>query len=101
LGVLAYRPLGARVFGVMDAEWLQFVERATPYNFPIAWTAADWANVAISLGVATTAGLWMMRESPPRARLLLLTAGVGIVGLAVAGVAVYGSYRILLQGQPY
>jgi hypothetical protein len=101
VGVLAYRPLGARVFGVMDAEWLEFVRRATPYNFPTAWTAADWANAAISLGAATTAGLWMMRESPQRARFLLLTASVGIVGVAVSGVAAYGSYRILLQGQPY
>lgn len=101
VGVLVYRPLGARVFGVMDHEWLEVVQRATPYNFPTAWTAADWTNVAMSLGVATTAGVWMMRESPPRARFLLLTAGVGIVGLAVTGVAAHGSYRILLQGQPY
>jgi hypothetical protein len=101
MGVFAYRPIGVRVFGLMDADWLEVVRHATPYNFLTAWTPADWASVVMSLTVVTAAGLWMMRESPLPARLLLLTAGVGVVGLAVSAAAEFGSYRMLLQGQPY
>jgi hypothetical protein len=99
--VLAYPPLGYRVFGRMDDEWLQVVELVSPYLFPLQWGVDDWANVIISQVVVTVAAVVLLRSSPRLGWLVLAVALVALGGMVANVIGSVMGYRLLLQGQPY
>jgi hypothetical protein len=101
IAVLGYRPLGVRVFGTLDPEWLEVTRQASAYNFPAFWTTRDWINVAMSIALPAWAAVMLWDESPHRARFLGVSAVLGVVGVVTMFVAGAAPYRILLQGQPY
>ena len=99
--VIALPPLGTRVFGTMDSEWLENVRATAALNFPDLWLRVDWLSILASFAIVTWAAVLMMRESPERARVLLLAIVLGAVGVVATIVAARVPYRLLLQAQPY
>lgn len=99
--VIAFPPLGTSVFGTMDGDWLENVRATAPLNFPDLWLRVDWLGILASFAIVTWAAVLMMRESPERARVLLLTVVLGAVGVVATIVAARVPYRLLLQAQPY
>lgn len=99
--LVGYFPLGVRVFGTMDAEWLTAVRDASPYNFPGMWAFNDWLNLSLSVALPICVGMSWLRSSPWRARFLFVLSAIGAAGLAATILAGHVPYRFLLQGQPY
>jgi hypothetical protein len=99
--ILAYPPLGTRMFGTMDGQWLAFVRDASAFNFPGSWTVGDWVNVSMSIALPVCVGINMAGDSPRRARFLFISAALSAVGMLTMLIAGWVPYRILLQGQPY
>jgi hypothetical protein len=99
--VLACPPVAYRLFGHMDEAWLQRVRTASAYNFPLDWTAADWLQAVVSIGVAVAGALALRHEEPRQARFLALLSLVAAGGLLGTFVASEHGYTILFQGQPY
>jgi hypothetical protein len=99
--VLFWPPLGWRLFGHMDAEWLHGVWAASTYNFPLEWMPADWLDVVATLALTAAATLVLWRERPRQARLLAAVALVAGGGLLATTVASVEGYALLFQAQPY
>ncbi len=99
--LLAYEPLGVRVFGAMDEDWRAMVRDASAYNFPALWTGADWLNVAVSLAVPALAAGSIARRDVRSRRFMLVALAVGAVGLAGTVLGAVLPYALLFQGQPY
>ena len=99
--VLAVPPVGRRVFGSMDPEWLGTVRRASAWNVPGEWMMSDWFRTLLALGILIAVAASRRRLSPERARLVLATSVLGVVGLVATVVATTVPYRLLLQSQPY
>ena len=63
VAVLAYPPLGTRLFGPMDGDWRDCARRAVPMNFPSEWSFLDWLHLAAGLFLAFVIGLDPCRGS--------------------------------------
>jgi hypothetical protein len=100
IGVLAWEPLGARLFGTMDAEWREMVRAATIFNFPLEWNVSDWLNQGVSFAVALAAARWLRALDAGRRRFALSIALVGAAGLAGTFLGSLGPYALLFQSQP-
>jgi hypothetical protein len=98
---LAYEPLGARVFGLMDADWRAMVLDASAYNFPSQWAPQDWINVAVSIAVPIWAAGSLPHHKRARRRFLYVAAAAGIAGTVGTSLAAELPYALLFQGQPY
>jgi hypothetical protein len=101
IAVLAWEPLGVRVFGAMDMQWRDMVRDASAYNFPDEWTRADWSNLAVCLAVIVWSAVAFPQMGKQRRRLLCVTLVVGIVGVCATALAADLPYALLFQGQPY
>lgn len=101
VGLLAYPPLSYRLFGTMDAAWIEQVRIVSSFNFPTDWRETDWRRLVVCVAVVlVAAGLWARAERG-RADFLRVAVLVGVTGLVATTVAGLLGYKLLLQGQPY
>jgi hypothetical protein len=99
--LLAIPPLNYRLFGVMEADWLDQVRVANSYHFPDLWPAPDWQQIALVLALVLVLA-WLDRSAMrERANFLALSVLVGTVGLLATTVSSELGYRLLFQAQPY
>ena len=101
MAVLAYAPLGYRLFGRMDGEWLETVYLMSPYLFPTQWGRGEWIEVVLAQAVVTIAAIAAWRNDRRRGSFLAAVALVGAAAVAATLAASVMGYRLLLQGQPY
>src|SRR5262249_60756981 len=73
---------GERFFGIMDAEWRDYVWRVNPYQFPTEWPAADYLRIFVAFGVAW--GVCRSAACPERVRRFLLLLAL-VTALGVGG----------------
>ena len=69
VAVLAYAPLGYRLFGRMDGEWLETVYLVSPYLFPTQWGRGEWIEVVLAQAVVTIAAIAVWRHDRRRGKL--------------------------------
>jgi len=101
VGLLAYPPLSYRLFGTMDAAWIEQVRIVSSFNFPTDWREVDWRRLLVCVAIVlVAAGLWA-RADRGRADFLRVAVLVGVTGLVATTVAGLLGYKLLLQGQPY
>jgi hypothetical protein len=101
LVILGIPALAYRIFGRVDAEWLEQVRLVTTFNFPWNWREVDYRRtIGILLIVGVAAALWRNTQ-PARANFLGLVILLAVGGLLATAVASEMGYRILFQGQPY
>lgn len=98
--VLAYEPIGLRLFGSMDETWRQTILHASSFNFPSEWGSEDWWYLAVQLALAA-ACLWQYRGDPAKARFTAVVILVTLAGTIGAALAERLPYALFLQGQPY
>jgi hypothetical protein len=99
--LLAIPPLNVRLFGDVDADWLEQIRIANPFHFPALWSALDWRRIVLVLAIVLAAAWQARTGAPERSSFLALTALVGAVGLLATTVASEAGYRLLFQAQPY
>lgn len=99
--VLAYAPLGFRVCGRMDEEWLHMVEQVSPYLFPLQWSTGDWLRLGLCQVVVSVAAVSLWRTNRRRGAFVLAVAVVAFGAVVANLVGSEMGYRLLLQGQPY
>ncbi|MHC4177754.1 MAG: hypothetical protein ACYSWU_09610 [Planctomycetota bacterium] len=95
--VLLHQPLGTRLFGYIDPQWHDIVQRRCPYSFPATWSVMDWWQIAYALVVVVVGCAYLDRHRATMMRLVILLALGGVAG-SVATEAY--PYALLLQGQP-
>ncbi|MFO0965394.1 MAG: hypothetical protein U0793_07385 [Gemmataceae bacterium] len=99
--IILLRPIGLALFGEMDESWREIVRLASGYNFPTEWSARDWFNVFLSIGVVG-AFAWTLRdEDRAKARFLGVTAVIGVAGFIGTLLGSTLCYAFLFQAQPY
>jgi hypothetical protein len=99
--VLGIPPIGYKLFGYMDPEWLDQVCLVTTFNFPFQWCPGDYRLLAFTVLVVGATAVLLWRENRPAANFLGLTLLAGLGGLLATTVSSGMGYRILFQGQPY
>ncbi|HZZ82432.1 MAG TPA: hypothetical protein VFE62_28290, partial [Gemmataceae bacterium] len=99
--LLAIPSISSRIFGRMDDDWHAMVRTTVLYNYPDAWSALDWLNHAVALGLGITAFAWLFRGDALRAPFFLIVTLVAILGVAMTTLASMSPYALLFQGQPY
>ncbi len=97
-GVLAYEPLGTRVFGHMDDNWRAITLRICYFIRPDQWTPEDWMRLAVDCGLLVAGAFTFARHC---ARFLWAVLAAGSIGLAWSCVAVETHYLLLIQTSPY
>jgi hypothetical protein len=92
-------PAVARVFTVMDAEWLSIVRERSQFLFLQLWSLKDWdINVRPLLFLAFIAGVHDARLR----RFCIAAVALSACGLAVALIAcLAGPVAVLVQGQAW
>ncbi len=95
-----FSPAAARVFTVMDPEWLAVVQERSQFLFLKLWTLNDWTvNARPFLSLALTAAVV---TEPALRRLGGAALLVGATGLAVAYIGgSIGPVAIFVQGQAW
>jgi hypothetical protein len=96
--VLAYEPLGARVFGRMDDDWRDVILTVCFFVQPQTWAGSDWVRIAWCVLVVGVAAWKLAGPTSTFVRALLLAAVAGMVGSCVGG---NSHYRLLIQTSPY
>jgi hypothetical protein len=99
--VLAYPPLGWRLFGRMDDDWLRVVYLVSPYLFPSQWGLDEWLQVVVAQVVVTVSAAAVYRRDARRGAFLAAVALVALAAVVATFVGGELGYRLLLQGQPY
>jgi hypothetical protein len=98
VGVLAYEPLGTRLFGHMDDIWRDTNLQICFFVKPTEWTPEDWARLVWDV-VIVGAGAWTFARHC--SRFLWAVLGAGLIGLAWSLVGVETHYLLLIQTSPY
>jgi hypothetical protein len=96
--VVFWEPLGLRLFGYMDDEWLAANRHVCFFIDPAVWTAGDWGRIACCAGVVAWAALSYGRS---QSALLLALLGAAALGFAGSLVAAHSHYLLLIQASPY
>ena len=99
LVVLGYRPLGERLLGAMDAEWLDAICRWNPYQVPKVWLFTDWLRIAVVL--ATFPAVMPCVPHAGVRRLLLVFVVAAVLGIVGTVVASWLPYALPIQVQTY
>jgi hypothetical protein len=99
LGLLLNPPLAGRLLGTMTPPWRDSLHHFVAFNFPLRWEAGDWVRLGLSLAVAPAACRWL--TGGPVRHLLMATAFVAVAGMALAVLADFLPYALLIQGQAY
>jgi hypothetical protein len=97
-GVLAYRPLGERLFGVMDPEWCDVTLEICFFVRPAEWVWSDWARIGWGFLLVGAGAFSFARGFR---RFLLAVLVVAAAGLAGTFAAVQAHYQLLIQVSPY
>jgi hypothetical protein len=98
IGVLAYEPLGVRLFGHMDDAWRETNLQICFFVKPTEWTAEDWARMAWDVVIVVTGAFTFARQF---SRFLWAVLGAGLIGLAWSLIGVGTHYLLLIQTSPY
>jgi hypothetical protein len=95
---VCYEPLGARLFGRIDADWRGVLLDVCYFIQPGWWSARDWLRVGWTAVVLVAAA----RAAAPPVRAFLLALLVGsLAGLVGSAAAERSDYLLLLQTSPY
>lgn len=113
LGILAYPPLAARLFGYVDPEWYRITRETNSYQFPLEWTADQWFRNLYSIAGLGLAA-WLSRGASSlavpqqsdcvslmRSQVLAASAIVGLAGFFGSLAFTELPYSLLLKGQAY
>jgi len=98
VGVLAYEPLGTRVFGHADEVWRKTILQICFFIKPTEWFLEDWARMAWDVTIVVAGACTFARHC---ARFLWAVLVVGLIGLAGSLVGVETDYLLLIQTSPY
>jgi hypothetical protein len=96
--VLAYEPLGTRVFGHMDDTWRATNLQICFFIRPSEWAPEDWARLAWDVLIVVVGGFTFARHV---SRFLWAVLGAGLIGLVGSLVGVESHYLLLIQTSPY
>jgi hypothetical protein len=95
---LCYEPVGARLFGRIDADWRGVILDVCCYIQPELWSAGDWVRIGWAAVILVAAARTVAR--PARAFLLAVLL-VSLAGLVGSLAAERTDYLLLLQTSPY
>jgi hypothetical protein len=99
MSVLLWQPdAGYLLFGRLDTDWFWTGYQVSGHCFLTEWTAADWLHL---LAAFTTVLFARRLLNPLASRMCAVTVLYSIAGLAIALVAQWTGYALLLQGQGY
>jgi hypothetical protein len=100
LTILLVRPIGLRLLGEMDPDWLAVVSIRCPHLFGSEWTPGDWVNVLVATFIILAAWPYFGGDRRTSAFLgaLLAVTLLGSVGMLLV---CWFPYALLIQGQPF
>ena len=91
-------PIPDRFLTRMSSEWMEVVRIRSPHCVLSSWDGADWVRMLFPMLLMA---LRYPRANDIQKRFIVLLLGVAAGGMIVNGLAEYGRFALLLQGQGY